>query len=337
MLRTASRATDEALAISSNDEKAWYRKSCVLEAMGQEEESRIAIQKAGLTPPPKLSSTNTKVSQQAAKPVRSVTADTANAASNEMELNPALESLFGDMVFIEMGVDSLTAVALIMHIQAEIPETPIALTLIYNHPTVSEAVTQLLNRISAGKDDFLRRRMTCTVWRAVCSVLKEDPLKARRGSVVKPQPYPEEEAFEILSNLQKLYEEDSWVQTCKAVARAANFEQQSFLLNLRPRALEIQKPVLEALGYEPTLEGLQKLEASMVQCARRSKKIEAKLLDVRIALQGGANGMWAINVEDDDAGQQFDVNGMESRARYTKVDPFGPGRVNTNSVFVHAC
>eukprot|EP00933_Yihiella_yeosuensis_P028088 TRINITY_DN21901_c0_g1_i1.p1 TRINITY_DN21901_c0_g1~~TRINITY_DN21901_c0_g1_i1.p1 ORF type:complete len:264 (-),score=71.97 TRINITY_DN21901_c0_g1_i1:130-921(-) len=263
MLRTASRATDEALAISSNDEKAWYRKSCVLEAMGQEEESRIAIQKAGLTPPPKLSSTNTKVSQQ--------------------------------------------------------------------------AVTQLLNRISAGKDDFLRRRMTCTVWRAVCSVLKEDPLKARRGSVVKPQPYPEEEAFEILSNLQKLYEEDSWVQTCKAVARAANFEQQSFLLNLRPRALEIQKPVLEALGYEPTLEGLQKLEASMVQCARRSKKIEAKLLDVRIALQGGANGMWAINVEDDDAGQQFDVNGMESRARYTKVDPFGPGRVNTNSVFVHAC
>ncbi|CAE8630603.1 unnamed protein product, partial [Polarella glacialis] len=66
---------------------------------------------AGLTLPatPSYASSPAKVSRppQVARPV------------SESELDPALHRLFEDLVFLDIGVDSLIAVDMVMHLQAE--------------------------------------------------------------------------------------------------------------------------------------------------------------------------------------------------------------------------
>ncbi|CAE8634891.1 unnamed protein product, partial [Polarella glacialis] len=227
MKRSALRAANAALAVNSSDEKAWYRKSCVLAELGKEDESRLCMQKAGLTLPatPSYASSPAKVSrpQQVARPV------------SESELDPALHRLFEDLVFLDIGVDSLIAVDMVMHLQAELPEAPIALTLIYDNPTVDEVITELLGKINAGKDDFLRRKMIGTVWRSVCRALGKDPLKGRGGVLSGARDrhdFSEEQAMSVLEDLQRAYEAESWVQTVRTIARKAAFEQRPFLLNL---------------------------------------------------------------------------------------------------------
>jgi len=95
--------------------------------------------------------------------------------------------------------------------------------------------------------------------------------------------------------------------------------------------LAAQQPILKRLGFSADAQGLSELECAVVNCAKNSEPVLEKLKQVRIALHGGANGMWAINVEQDEP-QWSDTNSMQLRADFTKSDPFGPGRINTNAV-----
>jgi len=67
--------------------------------------------------------------------------------------------------------------------------------------------------------------------------------------------------------------------------------------------------------------------------AAKSTKVREKLKAVRVALQGGENGMWTINVEQNPVWS--DSSSMQLRAVFTKSDPFGAAHINTNAVSVH--
>jgi len=219
-----------------------------------------------------------------------------------------------------------------MHIQAELT-TPIPRTLVFDCPKVKEAVTLLLSHINAADELFYRRRMNSTVWRALCQALGRDPVKdALRGRCVPVErcEYNEERALALLGELKAAYEDDAWVQQVRTLAKKAAFEQRSFLLSLRPRALEVQRPILERHGLDPDADGLRSLECGLVHAALCSPRVDELLQGVRIAVQGGSNGMWAVNM-DAEAGFWDDSCSMQSRTQYTKSDPFGPRRVNTNS------
>ncbi|CAE8630605.1 unnamed protein product, partial [Polarella glacialis] len=113
-------------------------------------------------------------------------------------------------------------------------------------------ITELLGKINAGKDDFLRRKMIGTVWRSVCRALGKDPLKGRGGVLSGARDrhdFSEEQAMSVLEDLQRAYEAESWVQTVRTIARKAAFEQRPFLLNLRSHAMAVQQPILQALGF----------------------------------------------------------------------------------------
>lgn len=228
-------------------------------------------------------------------------------------------------------MDSVVAVDMVRHIQAEMPETPIPLTLVYDYPTVREAVAELLRKINGSSDTFLRRKVMGTVWRAVSRALGRDPLSAGRSVRARPD-LTEDEAMAVLNELLRAYESKEWLDITRATARQAAFEQRSFLLNLRQKAALLQRSILDAAGFRSGPEGLRDLECALVAASRASSSVRELLLTVRIALQGGPNGMWAVNMESDDRGLWTDVNSMESRALYVKADPFGRDRVNTNSV-----
>eukprot|EP00411_Alexandrium_monilatum_P078660 CAMPEP_0175617354 /NCGR_PEP_ID=MMETSP0096-20121207/66352_1 /TAXON_ID=311494 /ORGANISM="Alexandrium monilatum, Strain CCMP3105" /LENGTH=516 /DNA_ID=CAMNT_0016922541 /DNA_START=108 /DNA_END=1655 /DNA_ORIENTATION=+ len=252
----------------------------------------------------------------------------------EGELEPPLHKMLESLLFVEIGVDSITAVDLIMHIQSELKTTPIPLTIIFECPKVYEAVTMLLSHINAADEIYYRRKMNSTVWRALCQALGRDPVqdavRGRRGSLDCPD-FGEEQALVVLQELKKAYEDEAWVQRTRELARRVKFEQRAFLVSLRPKALEVQRPVLEKYGLDPDLDGLRSLELALVRAAMKSQRVADLLQGARVALQGGPNGMWAVNM-DAEAGFWDDSCSMQSRIQYTKQDPFGPRRVNTNSV-----
>ena len=315
--RVALSASNSALGINQNDEKAWYRKSCALDAMKREAEARQALAKAGLTPPPVL--TRTK-------------ANKAKAKTEPKDLDPLLLSAFEDVVFAEVGVDSITAVDLVRHLQGELPNTPVSLSLIYECPTVGEAISELLDRISAKKGDYLKRRMAGAIWRTMCEILGKDPLKKAKA-VRRQRQLTEIQALDALSDLQEAYESQDFLRASREAARRTAFEQRSFLVKLKPVALDVQRPILRRLGFSPDHAGMKELEIAIIQVARKSAKVKDRLKATRIALQGGENGMWTINVEQHP--QWSDSNSMQLRADLTKSDPFGPAHVNTNAVVAH--
>lgn len=326
--RMALHAANSAIALNSKDEKAWYRKASALDALGNTKDYKAAMDKAGLAPPPK------KPPPRSRKGARVDTLAKPGVSVEEVpeELDPTLDSVFESLSFVDIAVDSVAAVELIRFLQAELKQTSLPLTLIYDFPQVGDAVTILLKKINSSKTCYLRRRMTSLVWQATKSALGKDPLKGRAttGSSSRNL-YTEEEAIEILTDLRLVYEEKSFVKMNREIARQAAFEQRTFLVNLRPKALAAQTPILRRLGYPVSIEGIQQLETSLIDCARKSERVKEELKLTRIALQGGANGMWAINVEADNPAWS-DSQSMELRSMFEKTDPFGPRRVNTNAI-----
>lgn len=324
--RTALAAADEALAIDNTDEKAWFRRYCALEALGQAEEAVQSLKKAGLEPKPQP----TVEAAGKSSPSKQAKASKKARDFDDRELDPDLHSSFGKMVFAEIGIDSIAAVDMIRYIQAELPETSIPLTLVYDKPCVEEAVSEILSKLNASSDPFLRRKMVGTFWRAVSNALGRDPLKHSTG----PRSWPslsEEEAVEILQLLREAFESVDWLEITRSAARQTGFEQRAFLVSIRQKALLFQRHVLEAQNLAVDNDGVRQLECALVNVARTSPRVTELLRAARVALHGGPNGMWAINVEPDDYERWSDVRSMQTRSLYIKADPFGPDRINTNS------
>ncbi|CAJ1383189.1 unnamed protein product [Effrenium voratum] len=317
LARVALGAANAALGINQKDDKAWYRKSCALEALKRDAEARQALAKAGLSPPPVVAA-------------RKPRAKSRSKVKDLKELDPLLLPVFEELVFVEVGFDSILAVDLVRHLQAELPGT-LSLSLIYDCPTVGDAISELLLKINARKGDYLRRKLASSLWRAMTEILGKDPLK-QRSKAQQRHLLTEIQALDILSDLQEAYEDPQFLKVSREVARQAGFDQRSFLVKLRPRALERQKPLLRRLGYPADFAGMRDLEAAVIHAAK-STKVREKLKAVRVALQGGENGMWTINVEQNPVWS--DSSSMQLRAVFTKSDPFGAAHINTNAVSVH--
>mmetsp|Transcript_41715 Transcript_41715/g.120892 ORF Transcript_41715/g.120892 Transcript_41715/m.120892 type:complete len:557 (-) Transcript_41715:73-1743(-) len=331
MPRVALEAATAALAIDMRDQKAWFRKSCALEELGQAQEAKAAMAKAGLA----AAAEEAKAQEGAARALVTGQPQEPLVVVEEDELEPPLHKTLESLLFVEIGVDSISAVDLIRHVQAELKTTPIPLTIIFDHPKVYDAVTMLLSHINAADELYYRRKMNSTVWRALCHTLGRDPvqdsLQGRLGLTDCPE-YAEDKALAVLGELKEAYEDSAWVQKTHELAKRVAFEQRSFLVGLRPKALEVQRPILEKHGLDPDSDGLRSLELGLVRAAAASQRVADALQSVRVALQGGPNGIWAVNM-DAEAGFWDDSCSMESRIQYTKMDPFGPRRVNTNSVY----
>jgi len=336
--RVALRSATFAVAIDRKDPKAWYRKSCALELLGEHAEAKAAMAKAGLEKP------------EAAKEHSAATAAVLSPALNlsrrdawdeDGDLPPRHHARLESIVFIEVGIDSIAALDMIRHLQSELPDLPIPLTLVFDYPTVDEATSALLGRLNAASEDdpYMRARMNNTMWRAMCRALGTDPVKGvlegRLGHVTWPE-ISEQEAREALSELKRAYEEEAFAQSVRQLAKRVAFEQRAFLVNLRALALEVQRPILEARGFDGDVEGLRRLEAAVLGAVARAEApavLRELLLACRVAQQGGPNGvMWTMNMEANEGELWADCHSLQSWSSYVKADPFGPGRKNTNSV-----
>jgi len=320
MNRTALGDANEALRIDSMDDKAWYRQSCALEALGRLEEAKAARVKAGLV-----------ADGDEISPSLALKTDGSDAKQEQAELDPDLCEVLESFMFIELGVDSIIATDMVMYLKAEFPRIPLPCTLVFEYPTAGDVVAMLLSNISGGNDPFLRRKVTNCVWQAMCASMGRDPLQDIVDS--NPRTLSEGVTADILADLLRAYQQEEWLQTTTMLAKRARFELRTFIFNLRPYAREMQKPVLEAHGFAPDDSGMLKLETAIVKASQGSQNLQDLLREVRVALYGGPNGMWTIQMEADDQEKLIDGSSMETRAHFLQKDPFGRCHINTTSTY----
>jgi len=192
MNRTALGDANEALRIDSMDDKAWYRQSCALEALGRLEEAKAARVKAGLV-----------ADGDEISPSLALKTDGSDAKQEQAELDPDLCEVLESFMFIELGVDSIIATDMVMYLKAEFPRIPLPCTLVFEYPTAGDVVAMLLSNISGGNDPFLRRKVTNCVWQAMCASMGRDPLQDIVDS--NPRTLSEGVTADILADLLRAY------------------------------------------------------------------------------------------------------------------------------------
>jgi len=116
--RVALRAASFAVAIDSTDPKAWYRQSCALDLLGRPDAARAALAKAGLAKPAQDAESRFQ------PPPRPLNDDDGPQMIGDITGNEPAELplrhhvRLETIVFVEVGVDSLTALDMIRHIRS---------------------------------------------------------------------------------------------------------------------------------------------------------------------------------------------------------------------------
>jgi len=337
MPRVALRSANFAVAIDSTDPKAWYRQSCALEMLGRTDAARAALVKAGMAKPLPESERFHPQIPLAVEDSLGTGGDFGSSGLGELPIKYHVR--FEEIVFVEVGVDSLAALDMIRHIQSELQDVPVPMTLVFDFPTVEEVATAILQKLNTGDDPYMRARVNSTIWRAMCRALGADPVQGlvegRSGHVNWPS-YTEEEARAALEELRQAYEEEGFTKKIRDLAKRVGFDQRAFLVNLKSIALQVQKPILEARGFDPDADGLRRLECAITWAAAKSPELQALMMTTRIALQGGPNGIWAVNMEPAEVEMWADCHSFTALSKYIKADPINPERKNTNSVQAQA-
>eukprot|EP00747_Dinoflagellata_sp_TGD_P089390 gnl/TRDRNA2_/TRDRNA2_164304_c0_seq1.p1 gnl/TRDRNA2_/TRDRNA2_164304_c0~~gnl/TRDRNA2_/TRDRNA2_164304_c0_seq1.p1 ORF type:complete len:570 (+),score=151.86 gnl/TRDRNA2_/TRDRNA2_164304_c0_seq1:53-1762(+) len=345
MNRIGLAAATEALKIDPQDEKAWYRKSCALEAMQRWEEAAEALHKAGLAAPKQegeakaLNEGAKKGTAALYKELKAASQDNMDAvdfASSAQESCDCLDTEYYEqcesLVFIDLGIDSILAVDIVTHIQAEMANVPIPASMIYDYPTVGETVAYLASSMNAENDDQVWSRILNSVWRALKKVLEHDPLQDE--TVLLPV-LSEGEATEILVTLRKAYQDSSWVDEARKQARRSCFELRPFLFNMKPLAMNLQKSILETNFFTPDEAGLRKLEGALIRTAQQSEVVTDLMRSTREALYGGPNSMWTISMEQNQSdiigGVYGDTHSAQNRSEYMLAEPMREFQKHTNA------
>mmetsp|Transcript_138096 Transcript_138096/g.240175 ORF Transcript_138096/g.240175 Transcript_138096/m.240175 type:complete len:484 (+) Transcript_138096:74-1525(+) len=268
MYRVALNTANAALSINGDDQKAWFRKACALEKLEIEAEAVEAYAIAGFGDP--------AVPQQKAL---------AETAFGEDKYEPNMQDKVEELVFIEVGIDSISAVDMIEILQEQVDnEAKIPLTLTYDCFTVGEAVTYLKDSgASMSRGDLVK-----LFWTAMGNVLGQDPLKVPAMHAKQIQ---DEKALGIVLGLTEAFEKPEWAAKAKSIAERAGYDFRTFLLGLRRRALDVQHPTLEARGFQGNYEGLRSLQCAMVSSAKKSQQVQDLLPGFKQALYGGPKVM----------------------------------------------
>mmetsp|Transcript_23616 Transcript_23616/g.53976 ORF Transcript_23616/g.53976 Transcript_23616/m.53976 type:complete len:118 (-) Transcript_23616:19-372(-) len=96
-------------------------------------------------------------------------------------------------------------------------------------------------------------------------------------------------AWDLLSDLEGAYTDPWFVQRVDKLVIDVAFDTRHFLQHLGPVALEVQKPILEKWGFEPSAEGLLEMRAALrdhTQGPVKDQRLQDRAEAVHRALHG---------------------------------------------------
>eukprot|EP00747_Dinoflagellata_sp_TGD_P090693 gnl/TRDRNA2_/TRDRNA2_164794_c0_seq2.p1 gnl/TRDRNA2_/TRDRNA2_164794_c0~~gnl/TRDRNA2_/TRDRNA2_164794_c0_seq2.p1 ORF type:complete len:637 (+),score=190.35 gnl/TRDRNA2_/TRDRNA2_164794_c0_seq2:3-1913(+) len=237
-------AADDAIAISQDDHKAWFRRACALEGLGRVDEAEAALDRidevsVGMKDRERINK-DTQAKREKIQQIRE-----RDKAICKRAAQRALDrGLFSDGREAELQVldDSQG--------QAKQLEAPKARGPI--RWTVNEKNRKVLTR---------------------------------------------EGAEELLEALKTAYSDTTLQQQVAKLAHDVKWDRQAFLTNMKKVTLDVQKPVLERWGFEPSKKGVTEMQMALMDHTQ-GKNADPKLKElsgevIRILYGDMANIVWA--------------------------------------------
>jgi len=117
----------------------------------------------------------------------------------------------------------------------------------------------------------------------------------QRSSVQRSVTLTRAQAEQLLQELLTAYSCESFQQKVHTEAREASFEMQPFLRRLKRCAFSVQEPVLQKWGFDPTEEGLQEMMLCLGDHTLRSEPLRKLADETTKMLYGGEDGMWDLD------------------------------------------
>lgn len=118
------------------------------------------------------------------------------------------------------------------------------------------------------------------------------PPKPPRPKVERSVTLTKKQASSLLDELYAAYGEHDFQKKVHFAAKQTQFEMQPFLKALRRVAFEVQRPILEKWGFDPTEEGLKEMEWCLGDHTYDDEELAKRSQEALVLLYGGENGMW---------------------------------------------
>jgi len=102
------------------------------------------------------------------------------------------------------------------------------------------------------------------------------------------------QAEQLLDQLLEIYSEEAFQKKVHADAKAVMFETQPFIRRLKKTAFTVQEPLLTKWGFDPSEEGLQEMMVCLSDHTHRDSGLRKKADETTKMLYGGEDGMYGM-------------------------------------------
>jgi len=274
--QTALKASEHALKIKPDDEKALFRKAQALEGLGRTDEALETLEEIeAICEDVDNAEIRTSIMEDISER-REVIADVNRRAAQDF--NKMLKGM-GDKGVFAGG-----------RFLADGTSPPPALT-----GEEERKLKKMMDREDwlAGKAKHDASKMMRDGYPVTTPTLPT-PSKGSGSGLPQRQPaitITQTQAKELLDELLAAYSSFTFQKAVHADAKAAAYEMHSFLLRLRRTAFVVQKPILTKWGFDPTEEGLEEMMLSLQVCTARNADLKKLADDTTRMLYGGEDGM----------------------------------------------
>jgi hypothetical protein len=104
----------------------------------------------------------------------------------------------------------------------------------------------------------------------------------------------QKQAEQLLDDLMQAYSAASFQKQVHADAKAVMYEYSPFIKRLKKTAFEVQEPLLQKWGFDPSEEGLHEMLVCLSDHTMRNSNLRKVADECTKMLHGGEDGMWGM-------------------------------------------
>jgi len=281
--QNALRASEDALRIKQDDEKALFRKAQALEALGRTDEALEVLDEIEQIAEDMDDEFKEAILDDVQERKESIKDIEHRAAKDFKRMFKAMgdKKVFGEGRFLPDGTSK--------------------------PPALTPAQEEKLKRMK-DKQEYLDAKAKYEMDKrkkegkpAVDAVKEPDLPNPNRPHILgyrsleRTRTITSGQAEQLLQELLQVYDQPGFQKKVHADAKAVMYEYQPFIRRLKKTAFTVQEPVLQKWGFDPSEEGLNEMMLCLSDQTLRNEKLRKLAEECTMMLYGGEDGMWGMD------------------------------------------
>jgi len=279
--QNALRASEDALRIKQDDEKALFRKAQALEGLGRTEEALEVLDEVAQIAEDMDEDFKEAVLSDVRERQEAIKETEHRAAKDYQQLFKKMgdKKVFGGGRFLPDGTSPPPALTPAQEAKMKLQKEK-------QEYLEAKAQHERTQRLKEGKPAFEPRE-------PLLPTPNTPPLSQSRA-LQRSRTVTAAQAEQLLGELLEAYSSESFQRKVHTHAKDAVFEYVPFLKRLKPTAFEVQESVLTKWGFDPTEEGLHEMFLCLHDHTMRNRRLKELAEESTKMLLGGEDGMWGM-------------------------------------------